>query len=109
MEMRLAKFILNNPKMKRKHILRQAKQIMEDLNIPGRDQFNFSKGWYERFRERMSKQKIISSVKFEELVKMEVKEENISEDIKHEYLSEGEDISDDSEDDELRSEELIKF
>jgi hypothetical protein len=57
----------------------------------------------------MSKQKIISSVKFEELVKMEVKEENISEDIKHEYLSEGEDISDDSEDDELRSEELIKF
>lgn len=46
MEERLAQFILNNPKMKRKHILRQAKQIMEDLQIPGREYFNFSKGWY---------------------------------------------------------------
>jgi hypothetical protein len=32
--------------MKRKLILMQAKQIMEDLQIPGRDEFNFSKGWY---------------------------------------------------------------
>lgn len=54
----MANFILNNPKMKRKHILRQARQIMEDLKIPGRDKFNFSKGWYERFRERLSKQKV---------------------------------------------------
>jgi len=36
MEARLAKFIRNNPDMKRKHILKQAKQIMEDLKIPGR-------------------------------------------------------------------------
>lgn len=50
MEVRLANFILNNPSMRRKHILQQAKQIMEELNIPGREDFNFSKGWYERFR-----------------------------------------------------------
>lgn len=48
--MRLANFILNNPTMRRKLILRQAKQIMEELEIPGREFFNFSKGWYERFR-----------------------------------------------------------
>ena len=59
MEERLAQFIINNPKMKRKHILRQAKQIMEDLNIPGRQYFNFSKGWYERFRERLVRKKIL--------------------------------------------------
>jgi hypothetical protein len=45
--------------MKRKHILRQAKQIMEDLDIPGREYFNFSKGWYERFRERLVRKKIL--------------------------------------------------
>ena len=63
MEERLAQFILNNPKMKRKHILRQAKQIMEDLQIPGREYFNFSKGWYERFRERLVKQKVLPELK----------------------------------------------
>lgn len=63
MEERLAQFILNNPKMKRKHILRQAKQIMEDLQIPGREYFNFSKGWYERFRERLIKQKVLPGLK----------------------------------------------
>ena len=36
MEVRLANFILNNPTMRRKHILRQAKSIMEELQIPGR-------------------------------------------------------------------------
>lgn len=36
MEVRLANFILNNPTMRRKHILKQAKQIMDELNIPGR-------------------------------------------------------------------------
>jgi len=36
MEVRLANFILNNPTMRRKLILKQAKQIMEELNIPGR-------------------------------------------------------------------------
>ena len=64
----MAQFIVNNPKMKRKHILRQAKQIMEDLQIPGREYFNFSKGWYERFRERLVRRKIIpgkSSIKRE--------------------------------------------
>ena len=60
MEERLAQFIINNPMMKRKHILRQAKQIMEDLKIPGREYFNFSKGWYERFRERLVRRKIIA-------------------------------------------------
>ena len=59
MESRLAKFIVNNPEMKRKHILRQAKNIMEELNIPERKHFNFSKGWYERFRERLIRRKII--------------------------------------------------
>jgi hypothetical protein len=59
MEERLAQFIIANPKMKRKHILRQAKQIMDDLQIPGREYFNFSKGWYERFRERLVRRKII--------------------------------------------------
>lgn len=54
--------------MKRKHILRQAKQIMEDLQIPGREYFNFSKGWYERFRERLVRRKIIPG-------KIEVKRE----------------------------------
>ena len=66
MEVRLANFILNNPKLRRKMILNQAKQIMEELNIPGRENFNFSKGWYERFRERLSKSKIFSDVKVDE-------------------------------------------
>lgn len=64
----MAQFIINNPKMKRKHILRQAKQIMEDLKIPGREYFNFSKGWYERFRERLVRRKILPG-------KIEVKKE----------------------------------
>jgi hypothetical protein len=66
MEARLARFILSNPEMKRKHILRQAKQIMEDLKIPGRQNFNFSKGWYERFRERLVKRKVPDPLKLEE-------------------------------------------
>ena len=33
---------------------------MEDLHVPGREYFNFSKGWYERFRERLVRRKIIS-------------------------------------------------
>jgi hypothetical protein len=73
MEVRLANFILNNPTMRRKHILRQAKQIMEDLQIPGREDFNFSKGWYERFRERLSKSKIFNEAKMEDGMKYEVK------------------------------------
>ena len=48
--------------------MRQAKQIMEDLQIPGREYFNFSKGWYERFRERLVRRKIIPG-------KIEVKRE----------------------------------
>jgi len=56
--MRLATFITQNPTLKRKHILTQARKIMEELNIPGREEFNFSKGWYERFRERLNKRKV---------------------------------------------------
>lgn len=48
--------------MKRKQILRQAHKIMQDLHIPGRQRFNFSKGWYERFRERMVKRKILPKI-----------------------------------------------
>lgn len=82
MELRLANFILNNPKLRRKMILNQAKQIMEELNIPGREHFNFSKGWYERFRERLSKSKVFSGVKADEEnnVKQEVKLEDLAHD-----------------------------
>lgn len=66
MELKLANFILNNPTIKRKYILRQAKQILQELNIPGREEFNFSKGWYERFRERLSKSKVFTNVKSDE-------------------------------------------
>lgn len=76
MELNLAKFILNNPTLRRKHILRQAKKIMEDLDIPGREYFNFSKGWYERFRERLAKEKIFNEVKLEYCGKNEVKMEH---------------------------------
>ena len=74
MEIRLSNFIRSNPKMKRKHIIRQAKQIMEDLKIPGRETFNFSKGWYERFRERMLKNKIAKGARLDD-VKIEAKSE----------------------------------
>lgn len=70
MEIRLANFILNNPKMKRKFILRQAKQIMEDLQIPGRHEFSFSKGWYERFRERVNKKKVTKGARIEDILKL---------------------------------------
>lgn len=56
--------------MKRKVILRQAKQIMEDLKIPGRNEFNFSKGWYERFRERLNKKKVTKGAKIEDILKL---------------------------------------
>lgn len=59
--------------MKRKHILRQAKQIMEDLQIPDRNEFNFSKGWYERFKERLSKNKVAKGTKLEDMLKIEAK------------------------------------
>jgi hypothetical protein len=70
MEIRLANFIISNPKMKRKHILRQARQIMEDLQIPNGKQFNFSKGWYERFRERLNKKKVTKGLRPEDLLKI---------------------------------------
>ncbi len=78
MEVRLANFILNNPSMRRKHILKQAKQIMQELNIPGREEFNFSKGWYERFRERLNKSKILAEIKQEDCIKYEVKLEHLN-------------------------------
>lgn len=64
--------------MRRKHILNQAKQIMEELNIPGKEDFNFSKGWYERFRERLNKSKVFAEIKNENSVKYEVKLEHLN-------------------------------
>lgn len=66
--------------MKRKYILHQARQIMEDLHIPGRENFNFSKGWYERFRERLNKYKVKLGVKLEQVKKEEEGDEIKSED-----------------------------
>lgn len=97
MEIRLANFINNNPKLKRKHYLSQAKQIMEELKIPGRHKFNFSKGWYERFRERYSKQKVAKGARLDD-VKIEGKSEFETKYEENEVKKEEEAIFDDGDD-----------
>lgn len=94
--------------MKRKHILKQAKQIMEDLKIPGREDFNFSKGWYERFRQRLYKRKLGTNVKLQDGVKMEAKQEYETE-VKKQEQSEEEDELYSQEDDSFDSEENVKL
>jgi hypothetical protein len=95
MEVRLANFILNNPSMRRKYILHQARQILEELQVPGREDFNFSKGWYERFRERLNKSKVFAQVKTEnDCLKYEVKLEHFEEPKDHEGVKLEEDLYD---------------
>ncbi len=49
-----------NPESKRKEVIEEAKKILKNSGID--ESFNFSKGWYERFRVRLKQKKVIRSM-----------------------------------------------
>ena len=45
-------FIIVNPSAKRRVISGKSKAIMREMAPKNYEKFNYSKGWYERFRRR---------------------------------------------------------
>lgn len=41
-----------NPAYKRRNVIALAKSYLKETNHPQKETFNFSKGWYERFKAR---------------------------------------------------------
>ena len=81
---------------------------MEELQIPGWEYFNYSKGWYQRFRERLSKSKVFD-VKTEGEVKYEVKIEDFTVNEENENEEEEEDVKIEEKMQEYRSDEEYDF
>lgn len=60
LEFRLARFMQSNPEAKRKEVIEEAKRILKSSGVD--ESFNFSKGWYERFRVRLKQRKVTRSM-----------------------------------------------
>ena len=52
MEEKLVYFINNSDNPSKEEIIAKAKEIMKGLNEPMSAQFSYSKGWFDRFKER---------------------------------------------------------
>ena len=55
MEEKLMQFVRRNPKIKRRAVIDHSRKIMKELLPEKFEKFHFSKGWYERFKNRCAR------------------------------------------------------